>query len=77
MPGLYGSTRSSGFSGRPAASSRSMGHVTMRTSVNPRSRAVSARLRASTECPQITGSARTMMTSLVGLVMVSPLVRFR
>ena len=40
-----------------------MGHVTMRTSVKPRWSAASARLRASPECPQITGSARTTMTS--------------
>src|SRR5215207_3587675 len=72
MPRLYGSIRSSGFKGSPADSRRSSGQVTMRTSVNPRSRAVSARFRASTECPQMTGSALTMMMSLVGLVMISP-----
>ncbi len=54
---------SSGFSGSPESTSRSMLQVTMRTSVNPRSRAASARLRASPEWPQMTGSARTTMTS--------------
>ena len=43
--------------------SRSIGQVTMRTSSKPRCSAASARLRASPECPQITGSARTTMTS--------------
>lgn len=42
--------------------------MTIRTSSNPRVRATSARLRASPECPQMTGSARTTITSrFVGL----------
>ncbi len=45
---------------RPA--SVGIGHVTMRTSSKPRVSATSARLRASPECPQITGSARTTIT---------------
>src|SRR6478735_4115019 len=39
-----------------------MGQVTMRTSSKPRWRAASARFRASPECPQMTGSARTTIT---------------
>mgnify|MGYP003590433573 CR=1 FL=1 len=62
MLGLYGVTWSMGLSGSPAASSRSRGQVTMRTSSKPRVRATSARQRASPECPQMTGSARTTMT---------------
>ena len=38
----------------------------MRTSSKPRVNATSARLRASPECPQITGSARTTITRRAG-----------
>src|SRR6185436_1155613 len=58
--GLYGSTEARGFWGR--ALSASSGQVTILTSSNPRRMAASARWRASPECPQITGSARTTIT---------------
>ena len=58
-----GSSRSSGLSGSPAACSAAIGQVSSRTSSKPRVSATSARLRASPEWPQITGSARTTITS--------------